>query len=63
MKSISVKAIESTLSKYGYSSHVKEIRKGRRYKRVITDTDTIFLIDEEGWLREYPSKRMIKKVQ
>ena len=60
---ISIKAIEKALANYGYEgSKVKEIRKGRKYRRIITDTDTIFLLDKEGWLRDYPSKRMIKKM-
>ena len=60
---IDTKAIENALHSYGYTgAMVKEIRKGRKYWRVITDTGTMFLLDKQGWLREYPSKKMIKKV-
>lgn len=60
---IDTKAIEKALHDYGYAgSKIKEIRKGRKYWRIITDTDTVFLLDKQGWLRDYPSKKMIKKV-
>lgn len=60
---IDTKAIEKALHDHGYvGSKVKEIRKGRKYWRVVTDTGTVSLLDKQGWLREYPSKKMIKKV-
>ena len=59
---IDIDKIEKAMAGYGYPGEVKEIRRGRKYWRIITDTDLIFLLDSSGWLRDYPSRRMIKKV-
>ena len=59
---IKIKKIEEALRQEGYVPEVKEIRKGRKFDKVITSTNTIFFLDKQGWLRDFPSKRLIKKV-